>query len=436
MDYLQMLKQHPQAKLALVDAGKEYTYGDLVQLASKIRAEASFEQKVFFIHEEKIADQLISFLAYSGTATVPVIATDASKGQQFVIEDIPAAACMGVMTSGSTGKSKLLWRSYRSWADFFPEQNRIFGVDADTVIFCQGSLAFTGNMNIYMSILFAGATLIVTEKFRPKEWLRLMEAYGVNMLYLIPSKLLLLPRVLEKPNNNILHIVAGSQSMGRAEADKLLQVFPKTEITLYYGASEMNYITYIKDKDMTDDRTDIGLPFNGVSVTVKDEEIFIDNNFHVENIEMPFSLKDRGYFDSNGHLHFLGRTDDILGVNGLKISSQKIEMVLKELPQVMEAAVVSVHIDDADVLVAFLGTDFDAEDEGVSLNAEKAEGVLAPTEATHAKAMSKGDLVKLLKTSILDEHEIPKQFVFMNSLPKNESGKINKRKLIADYLHK
>ena len=274
-----MVKQHPQEKLALVDAGKEYTYGDLVQLAAKMRAEVSFEQKAFFIHEEKIADQLISFLAYSGTATVPVIATDASKGQQFVIEDIPGAACMGVMTSGSTGKSKLLWRSYRSWADFFPEQNRIFGVDADTVIFCQGSLAFTGNMNIYMSILFAGATLIVTEKFRPKEWLRLMDVYNVNMLYLIPSKLLLLPRVLEKPNNNILHIVAGSQSMGRAEADKLLQVFPKTEITLYYGASEMNYITYIKDKDMTDDRTDIGLPFNGVSVTVKDEEIFIDNNF-------------------------------------------------------------------------------------------------------------------------------------------------------------
>lgn len=48
MDYLQMVKQHPQEKLALVDAGKEYTYGDLVQLASKMRAEASLEQNSVF----------------------------------------------------------------------------------------------------------------------------------------------------------------------------------------------------------------------------------------------------------------------------------------------------------------------------------------------------------------------------------------------------
>lgn len=433
MDYLSMLKQHPQSKLALVDAGTEYTYGDLIKLAEAIRAQAKFTETVIFIHEEKIADQLITFLAYSGTATIPIIATDASKGQEFIIDHIPPAACMGVMTSGSTGKSKLLWRSYRSWADFFPEQNRVFGVNYDTVIFCQGSLAFTGNMNIYMSILYAGATLIVTEKFRPKEWLNLMEQYKVNTLYLIPSKLLLLPRAFNNTNDNIKHIIAGSQSMGRAEADKLLKIFPNTEITLYYGASEMNYITYIKDKEMTEDRTDIGLPFNGVKIKVVNEEIFIDNNYHVEEIEMPFSLKDRGFIDKNGRLHFLGRTDDILGVNGMKISSQKIEMVLKELPQVIEAKVLSLHIGDQDILTAFLGTELTEEENGIALNAEKAEGVLAPTPATNAKQMSKSELVKLLKTSILDEHEIPKQFIFMPALPKNESGKIDKRKLIADF---
>lgn len=429
MDYLGMIKKHRLEKMALVDDGKEYTYGDLVRLAEEKREQLTYNEKVYFIHEEKIADQLINFLAYSGTVTVPVIATEASKAQKFIIDHVPAAACMGVMTSGSTGKSKLLWRSYRSWADFFPEQNRVFGVDENTIIFCQGSLAFTGNMNIYMSILYAGATLIVTEKFRPKQWLKLMEQYKVNTLYLIPSKLLLLPRFIMEPNNNVRYIIAGSQTMGRAEADKLLKVFPKVEITLYYGASEMNYITYIKDKDMTDDRTDIGVPFNGVKVTVKDEEIFIDNNFHVEEIEMPFTLKDRGYLDAAGRLHFLGRTDDIIGVNGLKISSQKIEAVLKELPHVMEACVLSVHFGDADILTAYLGTDGVSEETGVALNAERAEGVLAPTTIGNAKYFTKSELVQLLKTSHLDEHEIPKQFYFMDALPKNESGKIDKRQL-------
>lgn len=430
MSYLDLIKHKDKNKLAIVDDGVEYTYGDLVRLAEVVRNKASFADKVYFIHEERIVDQLVSFLAYSGTSTVPVIATEASKGQSFEIGEIPAAACMGVMTSGSTGKSKLLWRSYRSWVDFFPEQNRIFGVDENTVIFCQGSLAFTGNMNIYMSILFAGATLIVTEKFRPKQWLKLMEEYKVNTIYLIPSKLLLLPRFLSEPNHRVRYIIAGSQTMGLEEAKKLKEFFPKVEITLYYGASEMNYITYIKDSAMTEDRTDIGLPFNGVKVTVENEEIFIDNNFHVEGIAMPFSLKDRGYIDERGHLHFLGRTDDIIGVNGRKISSQKIEMVLKELPHVMEACVMSVHCGDADILTAFLGTEVGEEEEGIALNAEKAEAVLAPTEALHAKHMSKSELLQLLKSSILEEYELPKQFIFMDSLPKNESGKINKRLLL------
>ena len=432
MTYLEMLKQQEQNKLAIVDDGKEYTYGELVSLATELRNKASFKEKVYFIHEERIVDQLVSFLAYSGTATVPVIATEASKEQSFAIEEIPQAACMGVMTSGSTGKSKLLWRSYRSWADFFPEQNRVFGIDKNTVIFCQGSLAFTGNMNIYMSVLFEGATLIVTERFRPKQWLRLMEQYQVNTIYLIPSKLLLLPRFVSEPNEKIRCIIAGSQSMGVEEAQKLKKIFPQVEITLYYGASEMNYITYIKDSSMSEDRTDIGLPFEGVKVTVDNEEIFIDNNFHVEGLTMPFSLRDRGYIDEQGHLHFLGRTDDIIGVNGRKISSQKLEMVLRELPHVAEACVLSIHNEDADVLVAFLGTEA-VEEEGVALNAEKAEAVLEPTEALYAKHMSKGELVQLLKSSILEEYELPKKFVFLDSLPKNESGKIDKRRLLQMY---
>lgn len=78
--------------------------------------------KVLSLSMRIASRQLISFLAYSGTRTVPIVATEVSKTQQFDCMDIPAAACMGVMTSGSTGKSKLLWRSYASWASFLPSR--------------------------------------------------------------------------------------------------------------------------------------------------------------------------------------------------------------------------------------------------------------------------------------------------------------------------
>ena len=397
-DYLAMLAAQPQEKLALVDDATSFTYGQLVAAASKLRERADFSQPAVFIHEDTIAQQLLQFVAYSGTATRPIIATELSRNQHFDVGQIPPKACMGVMTSGSTGKSKLLWRDYHSWADFFPEQNRIFGVDKATIIFCQGSLAFTGNLNIYMGVLAAGGTLIVTEKFRPRHWLQLMEQYAVNTIYLIPSKLMLLPKFMSVPNEQLRHIISGSQTMGRQEADKLLALFPKAEITLYYGASELNYITYIKDKDMTDDRTVIGQPFAGVGISINNEEIFIDTPYHVENITLPFSLKDRGYVDERGWLHFLGRTDDICNVNGRKVSSVKVTTALTDIEGVVEAAVLSRHIADADVLVAF---------------------VVSTTSYT------KQEIVRRLRER-LEDYELPKQFIFLEQLPRNESGKIDK----------
>ena len=397
-DYLAMLAAQPEEKLALVDDATSFTYGQLVAAASKLRERADFSQPAVFIHEDTIAQQLLQFVAYSGTATRPIIATELSRNQHFDVGQIPPKACMGVMTSGSTGKSKLLWRDYHSWADFFPEQNRIFGVDEATVIFCQGSLAFTGNLNIYMGVLAAGGTLIVTEKFRPRHWLQLMEQYAVNTIYLIPSKLMLLPKFMSVPNEQLRHIISGSQTMGRQEADKLLAVFPKAEITLYYGASELNYITYIKDKNMTDDRTVIGQPFAGVGISINNEEIFIDTPYHVENITLPFSLKDRGYVDERGWLHFLGRTDDICNVNGRKVSSVKVTTALTDIEGVVEAAVLSRHIADADVLVAFVAS---------------------------TTSYTKQELVRCLRER-LEDYELPKQFIFLEQLPRNESGKIDK----------
>ena len=397
-DYLAMLAAQPEEKLALVDDATSFTYGQLVAAASKLRERADFSQPAVFIHEDTIAQQLLQFVAYSGTATRPIIATELSRNQHFDVGQIPPKACMGVMTSGSTGKSKLLWRDYHSWADFFPEQNRIFGVDEATIIFCQGSLAFTGNLNIYMGVLAAGGTLIVTEKFRPRHWLQLMEQYAVNTIYLIPSKLMLLPKFMNVPNEQLRHIISGSQTMGRQEADKLLAVFPKAEITLYYGASELNYITYIKDKDMTDDRTVIGQPFAGVGISINNEEIFIDTSYHVENITLPFSLKDRGYVDERGWLHFLGRTDDICNVNGRKVSSVKVTTALNDIEGVVEAAVLSRHIADADVLVAFVAS---------------------------TTSYTKQELVRRLRER-LEDYELPKQFIFLEQLPRNESGKIDK----------
>ena len=411
MDYLSLIKMQDENKIALIVDDEIFTYRKLAKRASAIREQSLKDdgknKRAIFIYEDSISVQLIEFLAYSGTPIVPIIATKVSKQQNFsaMIENIPKRACMGVMTSGSTGKSKLLWRNYHSWADFFPEQNRIFNLNSSSVIFCQGSLAFTGNLNIYLGVLSIGATVVASDNFRPKMWLNLIDKYKVNSMYLIPTKLLLLLKFTKKENPQIKTIVSGSQSLGKREADKIKQIYTRATITLYYGASELNYITYIKDDKMTEDRLIVGKPFKNVELSLKNEEIFVKTPYAIEGIEMPFSLKDKGCIDEEGNLHFLGRTDDIYNVNGIKISSYKVENVLKKVLDTEDIAIKLFRQDNSDFIVAFIAS---------------------------SKRKAKIELINTLKV-YLTEFEIPKKFIYITSLPKNESGKIDKIKLLSIY---
>lgn len=73
-----------------------------------------------------------------------------------------------VKTSGSTDAPKILRRTFESWADFFPTQNKIFRVDESSRLFMHGDLNFTGNLNALLSILYAGGSVVTTDKFAPK----------------------------------------------------------------------------------------------------------------------------------------------------------------------------------------------------------------------------------------------------------------------------
>lgn len=401
MEYFELITRQNPEKIAIITESKQYSYGDLAKKIISMRNCLDKSNRVYFIHKNTIIDQLCYFMAYSGTKIIPVIATKISKNQDFVIENIPDTACMGVMTSGSTGKSKLLWRSFSSWADFFPEQNKIFGLNEESVMFCQGSLAFTGNLNMYMSVLYLGATLVVTDKFTPKLWIEMIKNYEVNAIYMIPSKLQLLPKCSIEINKNIKSIITGSQSMGRKEAQYLKSIYPNAVITLYYGASELNYITYVQDGDMTEDKTLIGKAFNGVKISIDNKQILVDTPFGIEGIKMPFCLNDRGYLDKEDRLHFLGRSDDILNVNGIKVSRYKIESYLQQFLGIDEIAVIIRSRKNVDLLIACVTEDFNYK---------------------------KSEIIERLKEH-LSEYEIPKRFIKFNKLPKNESGKLDRRAL-------
>lgn len=409
MNYLKMMEQQNPENIALVESGISYTYGKLVSMAKAYADEKGLTlQKssdgpgLYFIQEKTILEQLVAFLACGTGERIPLILPNDMK-ELPEKKEIPKGVCMAVTTSGSTGIPKVLFRTYESWFDYFPVQNKIFGIEKDGKLFVQGSLSFTGNLNLYMAQFSVGATVIAENGFWPKKWIEQIKRYEADTIYLIPSKLLCLPQVMKQPNMHVKNIISGSQSLGKKDAALIKKCFPNARIVLYYGASELNYISYVTDSEMTDERNLIGKPFPKVQIEVRDGEIYVTNRYHVEGIECPYTLLDRGYMDEDGNLYFNGRSDDIVNIRGRKISTYKIESCYNELTEIKEAAVIRKMDGEREYLAAYLvPTKEGYKDAGILR--EKLGNKLAP-------------------------FEIPGQMVFVEELPKKESGKIDKEQL-------
>lgn len=56
-----------------------------------------------------------------------------------------------------------------------------------------------------------------------------------------------------------------------------------------------------------------------------------------------YATGDAGYFDEDGYLYVMGRTDDVINVAGHRLSTGSLEEVLTQHPAVAECAVIGVH---------------------------------------------------------------------------------------------
>ncbi|MDE6852581.1 MAG: AMP-binding protein [Lachnospiraceae bacterium] len=472
MNYMDMIRQQDHSHLALIEDGREYSYGDLVALSEQTsRDTAVFSPdlvsgRIHWIRKTKISEQLIEFLAANERGKIPIIVpidrkmksqnadrlTDSPSAfwnqEQMLLEQEQKLwdqdICMGVMTSGSTGEPKVLFRSYESWADYFNTQNLIFGINQDSRLFAQGSLAFTGNLNMYLAAFSAGAAVIAQNAFRPWEWQAWIEAYQVNAIYLIPSKLMCFPRVLAGNYSDVKTIVSGSQGMNRADAVQLKNIFPEARITLYYGASELSYITYITEEEMTDDRGLVGRPFPGVQVAVRDQQIYVTTPCCAAGVECPCTVSDQGYLDEMGRLHFTGRSDDIVNVHGRKVSLWRIEKVLLEQPEIHMAVVLNLpgqktcHKEQETGFTALQGDGDFATCRGereirvaflVLQDDMRGDSSVPMDQYTDGGCLERDEAFRKRLRQTLAGYEMPGRFIVLPEMPYRENGKVDTEKL-------
>ena len=122
---------------------------------------------------------------------------------------------------------------------------------------------------------------------------------------------------------------------------------------------------------------------------------------------------DSGYFDRDGYLYVMGRTDDVINVAGHRLSTGAMEQVLAAHPAVAECAVVGVH----DEIKGQIPLGFAVLKSGVEIEA----GTLV------------AELVAMVREQIGAVAAL-REVVVVSALPKTRSGKVLRKTMrqIAD----
>jgi malonyl-CoA/methylmalonyl-CoA synthetase len=198
-----------------------------------------------------------------------------------------------------------------------------------------------------------------------------------------------------------------------------------------YGMSETNMLTsnpYLGQRV----GGSVGLPLPGVSVRVMDERGKACASDEIGAIQvkganvfkgywrMPektaeeftedgfFITGDVGKFDRDGYLWIVGRSKDLIISGGYNVYPKEIEAVLDEMEGVAESAVVGVP------------------------HADYGEAVLAIVVAKPGADLSADAMIAALKQKIAN-FKVPKHIVFVDELPRNTMGKVQKNILREQY---
>ena len=276
--------------------------------------------------------------------------------------------------------------------------------------------------------LVLGATLVLRRKFDPQQALQLLQRHRCTSMFAVPvmlQRILDLPADARRPYDcSSLRIVACSGSALPADlADRFQREFGPV-LYNFYGSTEVSWVSIATPEDLRTAPGTAGRPPRGTTVRILDEDgapvrrgetgrIFAGNDMLFEGYTSGtrrevrdglMATGDLGRIDSAGRLFVVGREDDMIVSGGENVYPKETEDAIGALPEVADVAVVGV--DDADFgqrLAAYV--------------------VLREPGALDAEGLR--DRVR----DRLPKFALPRDVVFVDSLPRNATGKVVAREL-------
>lgn len=280
----------------------------------------------------------------------------------------------------------------------------------------------------FLLSLALDATMVLRRRFDPEGTLQAVSESRAQVLAVVP---VMMQRIFELAEDVIgrydtrsLEITSASGSALPGElAIKWMDTFGDNLYNLY-GSTEVAWATIATPEDLRAAPGTAGRPPRGTVVKIVDENgrqvphgktgrIFVGNEMRFEGytggggkeeLEGLLSSGDVGHFDEEGRLFIDGRDDEMIVSGGENVFPREVEDLLAGHEDIAEAAVIGVPDDEfGHRLKAFVVLRDEAE-----------------LTADEVKAHVKSNLAR---------YKVPREVEFLDSLPRNATGKVLKREL-------
>lgn len=344
-----------------------------------------------------------------------------------------------VYTSGSSGYPKGVIHAHRSILGRIPMFENWTDISKDDIILHAGQLNWTYTLGVgIMDPLKIGATAILTNgKREPSDWAEIIKNEKATIFATVPS---LFRRILKHADlttgylSSLRHCLSAGETLlpsvytdwTHSTGKEIYEALGMTEISTFISTSKDIPYRAGSTGVIQKGRNVSILPIDGgttpvvtgnigvLAVSLEDDGLFLDytSGSKQDSIRDDFFITgDLVHADIEGYIYYHGRNDDIMNSFGYRVSPSEVERVLETHPMVSEAGVTEVKKKDSITLIsAFI------------VLKEGRNGGLSD--------------IKSLETYLKDHlatYKIPKEFYFVNDLPRNRNGKLQRKKL-AQFL--
>lgn len=360
--------------------------------------------------------------------------TEGDSLEEFTLPDGDSIAQI-LYTTGTTGTSKGIVISNK--ANVALAENIKYGVGmkpGNTELIPLPISHSHGLRCCYANLLNGGTIVLMDGLMRVKEAFRLIEKYKITAMDISPSAAALLIKLSKgafwEYGRNLDYIQIGTAALPENIKEQLLSELTDVHLYNFYGSTESGrscVLDFSTNKGM---QNCIGKPTKNSTIVFTDDDRNIieatkenpgllassgimNMDCYWKNKELTEEIlkdgyiytNDLGYMDENGYVFVLGRKDDVINYNGIKIAPDEIEEAAKKYEGVADAA--CVPLKDAlagQVPKLFVQLSEDTDFDMKGLNA--------------------------FLTKHLDANKIPKRVEIIDKVPRTYNGKIQRKKLV------